>query len=86
MNGDRRKLKKNDHESENILRKLLPGFLKFKEEKNTYDIKIDEHRNILYSVSSLREQPSEIVIDVFDLGSLGNKFEKLATLKQSQIL
>ena len=51
MQGERRKLKKNDHQSENIIKKFLPGFLKFSNQKSLVDIKVDEYRNVIYSVS-----------------------------------
>jgi hypothetical protein len=83
LQGDRKKLKKNDLQQETLIRKLLPGFLKFAENKSLTDIKIDEHRNVLYSVCSSLDQNTinETIIEVFDLGLLGNKFNKLTTIR-----
>ena len=59
-----------------MLSKLLPSFLKFNHRKNLIDIQIDEYKNILYGISISVEVESinETIIDVFDLGILGNKF------------
>lgn len=74
IQGERRKLRKNDHQSENIIKKLLPGFLKFTNLKSIIDIKIDEPRNILYSISISQDSEPffETIIEVFDLGLLAN--------------
>jgi hypothetical protein len=79
--GERRKLKVNDLQSESIMKKLLPSFLKFTQKKSIIDIKIDEHRNVLYSLSLSTDEESlnDSIIEVFDLGILGNKFSKLTT-------
>jgi len=83
LQGDRRKLKKNDHQNESIIAKLIPSFFKYTENKNITDIKIDEVRNILYSVSISVEEDTqgEIIIEVFDLGVLSNKFTKITTIR-----
>lgn len=83
LQGERRKLKKNDHESETIIKKLLPGFLKFTENKSVIDFKLDPERNILYSVCTSTDEDTlgETIIDVFDLGVLSNKFVKLTSIK-----
>lgn len=83
LNGERRKLKKNDLESETLIKKILPNFLKFTETKTLSDIKIDEQRNILYSISMSLDKDTlnETIIEVFDLGVLSNKFYKVTTLR-----
>ena len=62
--------------------------MKFTENKQIVDIKIDEHRNILYSVCTSIDVDTngETIIEVFDLGILSNKFNKIATIKQHQVV
>ena len=48
MYGDRRKMEKQDHQSENFLSKLIPSILKMRYVKEVDELKIDEQRNILY--------------------------------------
>jgi hypothetical protein len=83
LQGERRKLKKNDHQNESIILKLIPSFFKYTENKTITDIKIDEVRNVLYSISMSTEEDTEgeSIIEVFDLGVLSNKFTKIATIK-----
>jgi hypothetical protein len=83
LQGEKRKLKKNDHQNESIIFKLIPSFFKYTENKNITDIKIDEVRNVLYSVSMSVEEETEdeIIIEVFDLGVLSNKFTKVTTIR-----
>lgn len=88
LQGEKRKLKKNDHQNESIISKLIPSFFKYTENKNITDIKIDEVRNVLYSVSMSVEEETEdeIIIEVFDLGVLSNKFTKVTTIRQVDIV
>lgn len=62
---------------------MLPKFLKFADNKTITDLKIDEERNVLYSICTSIDEDSlgETVIEVFDLGVLANKFNKLTTLR-----
>lgn len=81
--GERRKLNKSDHQNESIILKLIPSFFKYTENKTITDLKIDQVRNVLYSVAMSTEEDTEgeTVIEVFDLGVLSNKFTKIATIK-----
>ncbi len=51
MYGEKKKLKKNDLTEQSLISKLIPSFFKLHDKKTVTDIKIDEQRNILYSVS-----------------------------------
>ncbi len=82
LQGERKKLKKNDYNEHSMISKFIPSFFKISDRKSITDIKIDEHRNILYSISmSLEDQNSnQTIIEVFDLGILANKFVKISTI------
>lgn len=69
------------------MRKLLPGFLKYNETKQITDLKVDEERNVLYSICNSTDADTldQTVIEVFDLGVCSDKFSKIVTIKQGQV-
>ena len=56
IQGERKKLKKNDHLEHSLISKLIPSFFKLEHKKSITDIKIDEQRNILYSIGMSLEE------------------------------
>jgi hypothetical protein len=52
---ENKRLKKYDLMEESILLKLLPSFLKLSDKKNIIDIKLDEQRNVMYSLCISQE-------------------------------
>ena len=70
------------------MKKLLPNFLRFNEKKQIVDIKIDEQRHVLYSLSTSLANDTEGhgVIEVFDLGVLANKFKLVTTIRQYELV
>jgi hypothetical protein len=65
-----------------MISKFIPSFFKINDRKSVTEIKIDEHRNILYSISMSLEDnnANQTIIEVFDLGILSNKFVKITTI------
>eukprot|EP00347_Sterkiella_histriomuscorum_P003419 403364365 len=88
VNPNRKRLKKNDLQKDNIISRLIPNFFKADFRKKIKDIKFDTSRNYLYSFCTSLEERSlgQAVIEVFDLGSLGNEFRKVCQINQYQIV
>lgn len=89
MYGDRRKLKKEDHQRENFLSKLIPSFVKtgllMRYTKEVVELKIDEQRNVMYCLgiqqgSYANGANGQSVIEVFSLGRLGNECTQLCSI------
>ena len=76
-----KKLKKEQH-MDSVFSKMIPEFFKFGDKKEVHDIKIDEQRNVLFclSYSVDRYECETGVIDIIDLGTLGDSFKKITTI------
>jgi nuclear pore complex protein Nup155 len=55
---------------------FVPSFLRFQTDDPLENIAVDEHRNILYALSSTNQ------LSVYDLGTDGEKMEKVETLNE----
>ena len=67
---------------DSVFSKMIPEFFKFGDKKEVHDIKIDEQRNVLFclSYSVDRYECETGVIDIIDLGTLGDSFKKITTI------
>jgi len=53
--NEKKRLKKNDLHEKSILSKLIPSFLKFEENKELLEIKIDDQRNVVFTLNVSRD-------------------------------
>jgi hypothetical protein len=77
----------NKGQKESIFMKLVPEALRVRFEKQVRQLTIDEQRNVLYSLAVVTEgfETGQSIIEVFDLGVLGDKFDLIQTIKQADI-